>query len=115
MMSNVIKLASITAKLFKKNLDEEDKAKADEEEKENEKRKRFERIFRIKRNGCEKYMLTLALHERNLENIKVRAYLNVRSKVIIKNKLIKNDLLAKFKTNTEPDSLKGGSNITLLE
>lgn len=115
MMSNAIRLVSLTANLFKKKLDEEDEAKVEAEFHENEKRKRYARLFKIKKNGCEEYMLTLSLHERNLDSIKVRDFLNRPSKVIIKNKLIKNDLLAKFKTNTEPDSLKGCSNITLLE
>ena len=93
MMSNAIKLLSIN--LFKKNLesklDDEDIAKVEAEFQENEKRKRYARLFKIKKNGCEEYMLTLSLHERNLDSIKVRDFLNRPSKVIIKNKCYENE------------------------
>ena len=97
-MPNTIRLVSLAVNLFKKNkLDEEDQAKIEEEEKENAIRKRYERLFKIKRNGCNEYMLTLALHERNIENIKVKEYLNRPSKIIMLNK---NKLLTQIKTNT---------------
>ena len=125
---NLIRLVSI--KIFKQKLeeedqakkvaenqklDEEDQAKKEAEEEQEKKRKRYENLFRIKKNGCEKYMLTLALHERNLESIKVKEFLDCHTKVIIKNKLIKDDLLVKIKTDTEPDSLERCTAIPLLE
>lgn len=61
--------------------DEEDLAKIEAEEKENIKQKRYERLFRIKKNGCNEFMLTLSQHERNIQNIKVKQYLDRPSKI----------------------------------
>lgn len=59
----------------------DDQAKIEEEEKENIKQKRYERLFRIKKNGCNEFMLTLSQHERNIQNIKVKQYLDRPSKI----------------------------------
>lgn len=82
-MPNTIRLVSLALNLFKKNIDEEDQAKIEEEEKENIKQKRYERLFRIKKNGCNEFMLTLSQHERNIQNIKVKQYLDKPSKITI--------------------------------
>lgn len=86
-MPNTIRLVSLAMNLFKKNIDEEDQAKIEEEEKENIKQKRYEKLFRIKKNGCNEFMLTLYQHERNIQNIKVKQYLDKPSKIIIKAKI----------------------------
>ena len=58
---------------------------------------------------------SLTEHQSTKRHLNILAKKVQPSKVIIKNKLIKNDLLTKIKPNTEPDSLKGCSAVPLLE
>lgn len=68
---------------IKLNADEEDLAKIEEEEKEQALQKRYEKLFRIKKINCIKYMdeIKLTPRSQNINNIEVRKYLDRPSKI----------------------------------
>lgn len=65
--------------------DEDDLAKIEAEQVEQELHKRYEKLFRIKKNGCIKFMdeIQLTPRSQNINNIEVRKYLDKPSKIII--------------------------------
>ena len=70
---------------IKKTADEDDLAKIESEQAEQALQKRYERLFKIKKNGCIKYMdeIQLTPRSQNINNNQVRQYLDRPSKIII--------------------------------
>ena len=71
--------------------DEEDLAKIEAEQAEQALQKRYQRLFKIKKNGCIKFMdeIQLTPRSQNINNMEVRKYLDRPSRITILPKISK--------------------------